>query len=105
MTPEIYVGIAIDAAGVATGTMASCFFLPMMIGYTAVHYNIADNTSTDGALIMRNGFGVVGIMAILPIIVCELIGIFAIAKSNLRYKKVLNNVREPDDSQVIHLPM
>ena len=38
-SPEIYVGISIDAAGVATGTMASCFFLPLFIAYTANKIN------------------------------------------------------------------
>lgn len=101
LTPEIYVGISIDAAGVATGTMASCFFLPMMIGFTAVKYN---ESSNYGEMIMRNGFGAVGIMAILPIIVCEMVGIFAVVKTKINYNKARSKIKEIDDSQIIHLP-
>lgn len=98
LAPEIFVGIAIDAAGVATGTMASCFFLPMFIGYTKLLYN------NDGEKMMRNGFGVVGLMSIMPIIAVELIGIFTILKEKYAYRKALSAIREPDDSQIIHLP-
>lgn len=103
LVPEIYVGIAIDAAGVATGTMASCFFLPLFIGYTTNLYDA--NSANFGVSMMRNGFGVVGLMSIMPIIAVETIGITAVAKEKAAYRKALDAVREPDDSQVIHLPM
>lgn len=100
-SPDIYVGIAIDAAGVATGTMASCVFLPMFIGYSSVMYA---NEADFGRLIMRNGFGVVGLMSVMPIIACETVGILAVLKTNLAYHKALEKAIEPDDDQVIHLP-
>ncbi|MDD6240562.1 MAG: DUF1538 family protein [Eubacteriales bacterium] len=99
--PDIYVGIAIDAAGVATGTMASCFFLPMFIGYSAVKYQTAESF---GRAIMRNGFGVVGLMSVMPIIAVEIVGIAAVLKTDIAYKKAYEAMLEPDDSQVIHLP-
>lgn len=97
-SPEIYIGISIDAAGVATGTMASCFFLPLFISYTASDIN------ADGISVMTNGFGVVGIMSVLPIITIEFMGILASCKIKLAYKKALSSVLEEDDNQVIHLP-
>lgn len=99
IAPEIYVGIAIDAAGVATGTMASCFFLPLFIGYTSILY------PDSGLSMMRNGFGVVGLMSIMPIIAMEFIGILTVAKEKYEYRKALASVKEFDDSQVIHLPI
>lgn len=99
--PDIYVGIAIDAAGVATGTMASCFFLPMFIGYSSVKYQTAESF---GRAIMRNGFGVVGLMSVMPIIAVEIVGIAAVLKTDIAYKKAYEAMLEPDDSQVIHLP-
>lgn len=99
--PDIYVGIAIDAAGVATGTMASCFFLPMFIGYSAVKYQTVE---PFGRAIMRNGFGVVGLMSVMPIIAVEIVGIAAVLKTDIAYKKAYEAMLEPDDSQVIHLP-
>lgn len=99
ISPNIYVGISIDAAGVATGTMASCFFLPMFISYTAtIHGN------NLGEFILKDGFGVIGIMAVLPIIVIESLGTFANVKSSIAYRKALARVIEEDNSQVIHLP-
>lgn len=99
ISPEIFVGIAIDAAGVATGTMASCIFLPLFIGYTANLYN------GSALSIMRNGFGVVGLMSIMPIIAVECIGISTIITEKMAYKKALAAISEPDDSQIIHLPV
>ncbi len=99
VAPEIFVGIAIDAAGVATGTMASCFFLPLFIGYTQQIYG-----ANDGVNIMRNGFGVVGLMSIMPIIAVEIIGILAVVTEKMAYRKALLANREVDDSQIIHLP-
>jgi len=106
LTPDIYVGIAIDAAGVATGTMAGCFFLPMFIGFTSSLYeNQFGPYENFGEAIMENGFGVVGTMSILPIILMELVGIAVVLKTKLSYRKALRRSYEPDDSQVIHLPM
>lgn len=104
-SPDIYVGISIDAAGVATGTMASCFFLPMFIGYSAVLYsNNLNGCSSLGNALMRNGFGVVGLMSVMPILAVEIVGIIAVSKTRSNYRKALAQVIEPDDSQIIHLP-
>ena len=100
LTPEIYVGIAIDAAGVATGTRASCFFMPMFIGYTAYLYQ---NKENFGQLVRENGFGVVGIRATLPIIAVELVGIFATLKQKRIYAQALKALSEEDDGQIVHI--
>ena len=105
ITPNIYVGIAIDAAGVATGTMASCFFLPMFLGFTSVLYASDYGTHASlGEAIMSNGFGVVGIMSIMPIIAMECVGIAAVLKTKVAYLRAYRKAIEPDDSQIIHLP-
>lgn len=101
VSPDIFVSIAIDSAGVATGTMASCFFLPMFIGYAKCLYSSSPNF---GEMILRNGFGIVGIMSILPIICMELVGISSVVRTKFAYRKALRAVFEEDDSQVIHLP-
>lgn len=96
--PGIYVGIAIDAAGVATGAMASCFFLPMFIAYTKELYG-------TGADIMAYGFGVVGIMSMMPILAIEFLGLFSTVKTELQNRKALKKALEEDDNQIIHLPL
>lgn len=103
-SPDIYVAISIDSAGVATGTMASCFFLPMFIGYVSNHY-LAYDGLTKGESILRNGFGIVGIMSLLPIICVEIVGIIGITKTKLSYRQALKKISESDDSQIIHLPI
>lgn len=101
LSPDIFVSIAIDSAGVATGTMASCFFLPMFIGYAKTLYA---NSGNFGEMILRNGFGIVGIMSVLPIICMEIVGISSVVRTKFAYRKALRAVFEEDDSQVIHLP-
>lgn len=102
VTPEIYVGIAVDAAGVATGTMAACFFLPMFVTYVAYRY--ADSADF-GREVMANGFGIVGIMSVIPIIAVEVLGIFSVVKVTFARTQALKKAMEPDDNQVIHLPV
>ena len=53
---------------------------------------------------MQDGFGVVGIMSVMPIITMEMMGILAEMKLKLNYQKALAQVLESDDCQVIHLP-
>jgi hypothetical protein len=104
-SPEIYCGIAIDAAGVATGTMAGCFFMPMFIGYTAVLYGSDyGRYGSYGEAIMNNGFGVIGIMSVMPIIAVEIVGISVVINEKNAYRKALEKALEPEDDQIIHLP-
>ena len=105
LVPEIYVGIAIDAAGVATGTMASCFFLPLFIAFTSSRITEGMSALEIGTQIMRNGFGIVGIMSIMPIIAVESVGLFAKIKTAIAYQRALSSILEPDDDQIIHLPL
>lgn len=95
--PGIYVGIAIDAAGVATGAMASCFFLPMFIAYTKELYS-------TGPSIMAYGFGVVGIMSMMPILAIESLGLFSTVKTEMQNRQALKKMLEEDDNQLIHIP-
>ena len=99
---DMYIGIAIDSAGVATGTMASCFFLPLSIGYVSAFYR---NETNFGSLVMANGFGIIGIMSIMPIITMELIGAFGVVKEMLNQRNLLAKYIEEDDNQIVHLPL
>lgn len=99
---DIYVGIAIDAAGVATGTMASCFFLPMFIAF-ASGMNAGLEGEEFGGAILAQGFGVVGIMSVMPIIAVETLGIYSKVKIAVQEAEIRKKVMEPDDNQVIHL--
>lgn len=100
--PDIYVAIAFDSSGVATGTLSSCFLLPLFIGYTTTIYG---SSSDLGNEIMQNGFGIIGMVASMPLLAIELIGFIGVTKTKMAYRKALLKVKEADDSQVIHLPV
>ncbi|MFA6755394.1 MAG: DUF1538 domain-containing protein [Bacilli bacterium] len=89
--PDIYVGIAFDAGGVASGTMSNCFVTPFILGIGA--------TLNNGA----SGFGVIGLIATMPLIVVQGLGVVARIQSNIEYKKARERVKEVDDNQIIHL--
>lgn len=60
-----FISIAFDSGGVATGPMTATFILAMVIG-------VADNLS--GRTVMMDGFGVVAIVAVMPIVTILLLG-------------------------------
>jgi len=66
VTPKLFVGIAFDAGGVATGPMISTFILSFIHG-------LADAMPSADVLI--DGFGMVSLVALMPIITIELLGL------------------------------
>lgn len=64
--PKIFVGIAFDSGGVASGVMMSAFVLPLCIGACSVL----------GGDVMRDAFGCVAFVAMAPIIAIEIMGLF-----------------------------
>ncbi len=65
IVPKIFVGIAFDSGGVASGPMTTTFLLPLSIGAcTAV-----------GGNIMTDAFGVVALVALTPLIAIQIMGI------------------------------
>ncbi len=70
--PDLFVGMAFDAGGVASGPMTSTFSLAFVQGI-ASHVPTAD--------VVTDGFGMIAIVAMMPIIAIELLGAFYHAKS------------------------
>ena len=64
IVPKIFVGIAFDSGGVASGPMTSTFLLPLSIGTCE---------ALDGNLMM-DAFGVVALVALTPLIAIQLMG-------------------------------
>ncbi len=69
--PQIFVGIAFDSGGVASGPMTTTFLLPLCIGACGML----------GGNIMNDAFGVVSLVALTPLIAIQIMGI------SYRYKK------------------
>ncbi len=65
VVPKLFVGIAFDAGGVATGPMTATFILAFTQG--------AANASA-GADLMADGFGMIAMVAMFPIITLEALG-------------------------------
>lgn len=63
--PQIFVGIAFDSGGVASGPMTTTFLLPFSIGVC----------ETMGGNIMTDAFGVVALVALTPLIAVQLMGV------------------------------
>lgn len=92
--PDIYTAMAFDSGGTASGPMSSSFVLPMIIGI------VAAREGTDK--IYENGFGVVALIALTPIIAIELLGVVETIKNQKRLAIMKSVVYGPEDAQIIH---
>ena len=70
--PKLFVGIAFDAGGVATGPMTATFILAFTQG-------AADKI--EQASVLVDGFGMISMVALLPIITLQLLGFIFMIKS------------------------
>ena len=90
LVPKIFVGIAFDSGGVASGPMTSTFLLPLCIGAcTAL-----------GGNVMTDAFGAVALVALTPLIAIQTMGI-AFRYKTAALKKRLSNIVIPEDSDMI----
>lgn len=64
--PKLFIGIAFDAGGVATGPLTATFILAFVQGVAA---------KTPGADLVLDGFGVIALVALAPIITLQILGI------------------------------
>ncbi|HBX19069.1 MAG TPA: DUF1538 domain-containing protein, partial [Porphyromonadaceae bacterium] len=87
---DIFVGIAYDSGGVAAGTMTATFLLPYAQG--AAEYMPNANVVTDG-------FGVIAIVALIPLLTVELLGFIyklTIRRQNKKAAKQIQTIGESD---------
>lgn len=89
--PKIFVGIAFDSGGVASGPMTSTFLLPLSIG----------TCQALGGNLMTDAFGVVALVALTPLIAIQIMGIVYQVKTSAMQKKALQNAAFLDDCDEI----
>ena len=65
IVPELFVGIAFDSGGVASGPMTSTFLLPLCIGAC----------QKVGGNAMIDAFGIISLVALTPLIAVQLMGV------------------------------
>ena len=90
--PRIYTGIACDAGGVASGPLTTSFILPLAIGACTIicKENIFDN-----------GYGVVAMVAMTPLITIQLLGFKAVAKKTIEKKRKMNKLEKTQNDDVL----
>lgn len=90
--PKVFVGIAFDSGGVASGPMTSTFLLPLAMGAcTAV-----------GGNVVTDAFGVVAMVAMAPLIAIQIMG----ALYNVRQKRTVSAaviMADIDDNMIIDM--
>lgn len=93
--PKLFIGIAFDSGGVASGPMTSTFLLPLYIGVS----------ESLGGNIMADAFGVVALVALTPLIAVQIMGLVykwkdARATGNAALSvEELNEIEEWEDSE------
>ena len=92
--PRIFVGIAFDSGGVASGPMTSTFLLPLCIG----------TCEMLGGNIMTDAFGVVALVALTPLIAVQIMGLLY----NVKLKRIKMNtkpetMRHEDSDDIIEI--
>lgn len=80
MVPKIFVGIAFDSGGVASGPMTTTFLLPLAMGAC----------EALGGNVMADAFGVIAMVAMTPLIAVQIMG--------LAYKLAQRKNQEADSS-------
>ena len=78
IVPDIFIGIAFDSGGVASGPMTSTFLLPLSIGVC----------EALGGNLMTDAFGVVALVALTPLIAIQLMGLVYKLKTAKRTQTV-----------------
>lgn len=74
-SPGLFVGMGYDAGGVASGPMTATFIL-------AFAHGVAQGT--EGADVLMDGFGVIALVAMMPIITIEVMGMIYTQKAKRR---------------------
>ena len=92
--PKLYTGIAFDSGGVASGPLTSSFILPLAVGACSV---IAGEES-----VLSLAFGVVSLVAMIPLITIQVLGFKAIMSAKVRNRIVMKRILAADDEQIIY---
>lgn len=72
LVPDLFVGIAFDSGGVASGPMTATFILAFTQGVAK---------ATPGANVLVDGFGVIAMVALTPLIALQILGLIFKARS------------------------
>lgn len=88
--PQMFTAIAFDSGGVASGPMTATFMLPFAMGACQI----------AGGNILTDAFGLVSLVAMMPLITIQLMGAIYLFKSR---KQESVSVKTFDDNEIIEL--
>ncbi|MBR6782720.1 MAG: DUF1538 domain-containing protein [Clostridia bacterium] len=91
--PGIYTAIAFDSGGVASGPLTSGFILPLAIGACCV-------LQGEGK-VLADGFGIVAMVAMTPLITIQFLGFRAVVHKKVRDRIAMKRILSADDEQII----
>ena len=92
LVPQMFVGIAFDSGGVASGPMTSTFLIPLCIGACEIM----------GGNVMTDAFGVVALVALTPLIAVQIMGLSYKHKlSKMHDAAVVETVYTDDGDDII----
>lgn len=83
--PKLFVGIAFDSGGVASGPMTATFILAFVQGAAE---------ATEGANVLIDGFGMIALVAMTPLIALQVLGLAFKFKANKGKGGVKQNVKQ-----------
>ena len=92
--PGLYTAIAFDSGGVASGPLTSSFILPFAIG--------ACVGLQGEAAVLQDAFGVVALVAMIPLITIQLLGVRGILKEKRAERRAMKRILDADDQQIIN---
>ncbi len=92
--PPVYTAIAFDSGGVASGPMTSGFILPFAVG--------ACVALQGEEAVLRDAFGVVALVAMIPLITIQLLGFKGILDAHVQERKAMKRILDADDQQIIN---
>ena len=92
--PPVYTAIAFDSGGVASGPMTSGFILPFAVGVCmGIH---------GESKVLQDAFGVVAMVAMIPLITIQLLGFKAIVTGKIQERRAIKRILDADDQQIIN---
>ena len=82
--PPVFVGVAFDSGGVASGPMTSTFLLPLAMGAC----------TAAGGNVVTDAFGVVALVALTPLITIQIMGCLYAYRSKREAQKPADTVSD-----------
>lgn len=91
VVPEIFTAIAFDSGGVTSGPMTATFVLPLIIG-------ICEASGRLNINVMKDAFGIVAMVAMMPLIVVQVMGLAYKIKTS---KLIVNKEEKMEEEEII----